>query len=63
MMLEGKMYVALSHFYRPVAWKAGSWTFAVYAHYMRGHFYNDRPKVHVTYKGGNRSITAIARLQ
>ena len=21
-------YVALSHFYRPVAWKAGSWTFA-----------------------------------
>ncbi len=22
-------YVALSHFYRPVAWKAGSWTFAV----------------------------------
>ena len=23
-------YVALSHFYRPVAWKAGRWTFAVY---------------------------------
>ena len=22
-------YVALSHFYRPVAWKAGGWTFAV----------------------------------
>ena len=46
-------YVALSHFYRPVAWKAGSWTFAVYAHYNRGHFYNDRPTVFVTYKGGN----------
>ncbi len=30
-------YVALSHFYRPVAWKAGSWTFAVYSHYNRGH--------------------------
>ena len=46
-------YVALSHFYRPVAWKAGSWTFAVYSHYNRGHFYNDRPTVFVTYKGGN----------
>ena len=40
-------YVALSHFYRPVAWKAGSWTFAVYSHYNRGHFYNDRPTVYV----------------
>ena len=46
-------YVTLSHFYRPVAWKAGSWTFAVYSHYNRGHFYNDRPTVFVTYKGGN----------
>ena len=46
-------FVALSHFYRPVAWKAGSWTFAVYSHYNRGHFYNDRPTVFVTYKGGN----------
>ena len=32
---------------------AGGWTFAVYSHYNRGHFYNDRPKVFVTYKGGN----------
>ena len=46
-------YVALNHFYRPVVWKAGSWTFAVYSHYNRGHFYNDRPKVYMTYKGGN----------
>ena len=46
-------YVALNHFYRPVAWKAGGWTFAVYAHYNRGHFYNAHPKVFVTYKGGN----------
>ena len=43
----------MAHFYRPVAWKAGGWTFAVYSHYNRGHFYNDRPKVFVTYKGGN----------
>ena len=46
-------YINLAHFYRPVAWKAGGWTFAVYSHYNRGHFYNDRPKVFVTYKGGN----------
>ena len=49
-------YVALSHFYRPVAWKAGSWTFAVYSHYNRGRFYNDRPTVFVTYKGGHNRI-------
>ena len=36
-------YVALSHFYRPVAWKAGRWTFAVYTHYKRGHFFNAHP--------------------
>ena len=46
-------YITLAHFYRPVAWKAGGWTFAVYSHYNRGHFYNDRPKVFVTYKCGN----------
>ena len=46
-------YITLAHFYRPVAWKAGGWTFAVYSHYNRGHFYNAHPKVFVTYKGGN----------
>ena len=46
-------YMSLAHFYRPVAWKAGSWTFAVYSRYNRGHFYNAHPKVFVTYRGGN----------
>ena len=46
-------YVTLNYFYRPVAWKAGGWTFAVYSHYDRGHFYKARPTVFVTYKGGN----------
>ena len=46
-------YMSLAHFYRPVAWKAGCWTFAVYSHYDRGHFYNAHPKVFVTYRGGN----------
>ena len=46
-------YITLAHFYRPVAWRAGSWTFAVYAHYDRGRFFNPHPNVFVTYKGGN----------
>ena len=46
-------YAALGYFYRPVTWKTGSWTFAVYSHYNRGHFYNDRPTVFISYKGGN----------
>ena len=46
-------YMALSHFYRPVAWNAGGWTFAVYSHYDGGHFYKARPTVFVTYRGGN----------
>jgi hypothetical protein len=49
-------YVALSHFYRPVAWKAGGWTFAVYSHYNRGRFYNAHPTVFVTYKGGHNKV-------
>ena len=48
--------VALSHFYRPVAWKAGGWTFAVYTHYNRGHFYNAHPKVFVSYRGGHNRV-------
>ena len=49
-------YVALNHFYRPVAWKAGGWTFAVYSHYNRGHFYHAHPTVFVTYKGGHNKV-------
>ena len=49
-------YVALNHFYRPVAWKAGGWTFAVYSHYGRDRFYNAHPKVFVSYKGGHNRV-------
>ena len=49
-------YVALNHFYRPVAWKADGWTFAVYSHYGRDHFYNAHPRVFVTYKGGHNKV-------
>jgi len=49
-------YVNLAHFYRPVAWNAGAWTFAVYTHYNRGHFYNARPTVYVSYRGGHNRV-------
>ena len=49
-------YVALNHFYRPVAWKAGGWTFAVYSHYDRGRFYNAHPRVFVSYRGGHNRV-------
>ena len=49
-------YAALNHFYRPVAWKAGGWTFSVYSHYDRGRFYNAHPTVFVTYKGGHNKF-------
>ena len=54
-------YITLSHFYRPVAWKSGGFTFAVYSHYNRGHFYNAHPKVYVTYKGGKHHKPAVHR--
>ena len=46
-------YMSQAYFYRPVAWHAGGWTFAVYSYYDRGRFFNAHPKVFVTYRGGN----------
>ena len=46
-------YMSSAYFYRPVAWKSGGWSFGIYSHYDRNRFYNDRPSVFVTYKGGN----------
>ena len=46
-------YMSSAYFYRPVAWKSGGWSFEVYSRYDRGRFYNDRPSVFVTYRGGN----------
>ena len=46
-------YMALNHFYRPLSWHNGVWTFNIYARYDRGHFYKARPTVFVTYRGGN----------
>ena len=49
-------YMALAHFYRPVAWKSGGWTFAVYSHYGRDRFFHAHPKVFVSYKGGHNKV-------
>ena len=49
-------YMALAHFYRPVAWKAGGWTFAVDSHYGRDRFFHAHPKVFVSYKGGHNKV-------
>ena len=49
-------YMSLAHFYRPVAWRAGGWTFAVYTHYDRGRFFHAHPNVYVTYRGGNNRM-------
>ena len=47
-------FIAVNYFYRPVAWNAGAWTFAIYGHYTnRNHFYKGHPSVFVHYKGGN----------
>ena len=49
-------YEGRSYFYRPLAWKNGSWTFTVYSHYSnRNHFYKAHPKGYTSYKGGHRN--------
>ena len=40
-------YITLAHFYRPVVWWTNSWTFAVYAHYDSGRFFNPHPNLFV----------------
>ena len=46
-------YLQLTHFYRPVAWHAGSWVFGIYNRYNRSLYYRARPTVYVSYRGGN----------
>ena len=55
-------YVALNHFYRPVAWKAGGWTFAVYAHCVGRdshdhHHCQDHHLLHILYLLSLKSYT------
>jgi len=46
-------YVAATYFYRPVYWSNNSWVWRIYTRYAPTKFYESRPKVYVTYRGGN----------
>ena len=52
-------YVGLPYFYRPLSWNNGGWTFNIYSHYTnKSHFYNTRPTVFMSYRGGNNKKAA-----
>ena len=52
-------YIKTEYFYRPVAWRSGTWYFNIYTKYNnRNRFYKARPNVYDSYKGGNNRQTA-----
>lgn len=52
-------YMAASYFYRPLAWKAGTWHFAIYDRYVdRSRFLASRPRTYLTYRGATHPATA-----
>jgi len=46
-------YIASTYFYRPLAWHAGNWTFAIYSRYGHGRMFMHRPAVFVSFRGGH----------
>ena len=46
-------YVAATYFYRPLYWSNNSWVWRIYTRYAPTKFYKSRPRVYVTYRGGN----------
>ncbi|MBP5645133.1 MAG: hypothetical protein J6W95_04305 [Bacteroidales bacterium] len=46
-------FVRLTHFYRPLTWHNGTWTFGVYNVYRHDRFYRSRPSGIASYRGGN----------
>jgi len=51
-------YISLSYFYRPLNWLNGSWYYPIYSRYTnRGYFYNRRPTIYISYKGGNNRLS------
>ncbi len=48
------LFINLTYFYRPLSWINGSWHHPIYSKYTNhGLFYNTRPTIYVSYKGGN----------
>lgn len=54
-------YVAANYFYRPVYWSNNRWVWRIYARYTPTKFYKSRPRVYVTYRGGNSKSYYTAR--
>lgn len=46
-------YLAAAYFYRPLAWHAGSWSFAIYDRYRHGHMLLHRPGAFHSFRGGH----------
>lgn len=46
-------YIAADYFYRPVYWSDNRWYWRIYSRYAADRYYNSRPTVYVTYRGGN----------
>ena len=46
-------YIAADYFYRPVYWSNNTWNWRIYTYYPTTTWYNARPTVYVTYRGGN----------
>ena len=51
--LQFDRYMASHYFYRPLAWHAGGWRFAVYNRYDRGRMFMHRPAVFTHFRGGH----------
>ncbi len=47
------LYMNSVYFYRPLAWNAGNWTFAIYSRYGHGRMFMHRPNVFVSFRGGH----------
>lgn len=46
-------YIAADYFYRPVYWSYNTWNWRIYSYYPTTTWYNARPTVYVSYRGGN----------
>lgn len=46
-------YIAADYFYRPVYWSNNTWNWRIYSYYPTTTWYNARPTVYVSYRGGN----------
>jgi len=46
-------YIATYYFFRPVYWSDNTWNWRIYSYYPTTAWYNARPTVYVSYRGGN----------